>query len=971
MKVAARCGVTGGVVRPLSSGALGGAERDAGAPLLEREGDVETVEAALDMAAGGSGSVLLIRGSAGIGKTRLLQEARRRATARGFFAAGARATELERSFAFGLVRQLFEPAVVRAPTDERRAVLHGAASLAAGLFEPDAAAAEPASGPADLTFRLMHGVYWLAANLAARQPLLIAVDDAHWGDELSLRWLLYLARRVDELPVLAVVTSRPMEAGAETSLVDLLAAEDATRTLEPAALAPRAVARLAREFFGEEPDAGFTAACHAATGGNPFLVTQLLAALEADGVRPTEQAAGAVRQVAPERVSRAVLVRVVRAGAAGRALARAVAVLGPRARLHDAARFAAIDEGEALRAGDALAAADVFARGQPLDFVHPIVRAAVYGDLPPGERSLAHLRAAEILADARRAPEEVSAHLLHAEGGDHDWIADRLREAAASASRRGAPAAAAQYLRRALEQPLAPERRVELLLQLGTAELRASDPQSVEHLSGALELIDDPRARGAVAIEYGRALMLTGRPDAAIDVFHRASAEVRHLDAELSTRLELELIGAARFDAGAQDVVRERLQRLRSSSPPTGPAHHRVLANLAFEQLKVPRPADELAALAEDALAGGELLAAEGIESPVFYLPMFTLVYCDRYARARELVADVLDIARRTGSALGFSMASCVHAAADLRAGDLEDALAHAQSALDSQPQVGLSQPLAMAALVEALLERGDAGEAARRLDEAGLGGDLPDFPLFTPLVELRARISVARGDLETALELFRISGERGAAWRSRNPTFMPWRSYGGLALAAAGEAEEARRLAREARELTQAFGAPRPLGIALRCAALLESGDARIDLLERAVAVLAPSPARLEHARALIDLGGALRRANRRRDSRPPLAEGLNLAVRCGADPLAERAREELRAIGARPRNVERSGVDALTPSERRVADLAAAGLSNPEIAQALFVTRKTVEMHLGRVYRKLDVSSRAQLPVVLVTGA
>jgi DNA-binding CsgD family transcriptional regulator len=150
---------------------------------------------------------------------------------------------------------------------------------------------------------------------------------------------------------------------------------------------------------------------------------------------------------------------------------------------------------------------------------------------------------------------------------------------------------------------------------------------------------------------------------------------------------------------------------------------------------------------------------------------------------------------------------------------------------------------------------------------------------------------------------------------------------------------------------------------MALRAAALGAGGTRGLELLHEAVAVLEPSPARLEHARALADLGAALRRANRRAAARDPLRQALDLADTCGAGPLAQRARQELRAAGGRPRRARISGVHALTASERRIATMAADGLSNPEIAQALFVTKKTVEAHLGSAYRKLDIHSRAQI--------
>jgi DNA-binding CsgD family transcriptional regulator len=205
----------------------------------------------------------------------------------------------------------------------------------------------------------------------------------------------------------------------------------------------------------------------------------------------------------------------------------------------------------------------------------------------------------------------------------------------------------------------------------------------------------------------------------------------------------------------------------------------------------------------------------------------------------------------------------------------------------------------------------------------------------------------------------------------NRNPAFLAWRSQAALALLRLGEQDEARRLAGEELELSRIWGAPRALGAALRAAGLVEGGERGLALLQEAVGVLTDSPAKLEHAKARTELGAALRRANHRSEAREQLRRAVELATICGATPLAERAETELRATGARPRRIALSGIEALTPSERRVAQRAVEGATNREIAQTLFVTPKTVEVHLSSVYRKLGISSRSQLPAALAEPA
>ena len=197
----------------------------------------------------------------------------------------------------------------------------------------------------------------------------------------------------------------------------------------------------------------------------------------------------------------------------------------------------------------------------------------------------------------------------------------------------------------------------------------------------------------------------------------------------------------------------------------------------------------------------------------------------------------------------------------------------------------------------------------------------------------------------------------------------MPWRRWAAEGLRLLGRNKEARALADEELALARRWGDPYAIGTSLRALGLVEGGEAGIRLLHEAVETLASSEAGLEHVRALIDFGAALRRANRRAEAREPLREGVDLARKLGAFGLAERANEEIAATGARPRKVRQTGLDALTASERRVAQLAADGMSNKEVAQTLFVTIKTVEVHLSSAYRKLEISSRVQLDKALLT--
>ncbi|HEY7077516.1 MAG TPA: LuxR C-terminal-related transcriptional regulator, partial [Solirubrobacteraceae bacterium] len=390
------------------------------------------------------------------------------------------------------------------------------------------------------------------------------------------------------------------------------------------------------------------------------------------------------------------------------------------------------------------------------------------------------------------------------------------------------------------------------------------------------------------------------------------------------------------------------LPRVEGASP----AERVVVASLAMHHVLLADDAATAAGLAARALAGG-LVAEQGGDAISVYDAIYALLTADELDAAAAAADAALADARARGSRLGVARASAFRAQAHLRRGALADAESDARAALE----VASGRPweivhIAGAVLAETLVERGRP-EDARDVVEPG---ELPDTLMRNFGLWARARVRLALGDAAAAAADLRELARREARVRGQNPGAFPHRSL--LALAERGE--EARRLVEDELALATRWGAPTPVGRALRVLGLLEDDPGT---LAEAVAVLARSPARIERARALCDLGSALARRGRRRDAREPLQEALELATRAGAATLAEHAREALLATGARPRRAVRSGVDALTPGELRVVRLAAAGSTNREIAQALFVTTRTVEVHLTHAYRKLGIAGRAEL--------
>jgi DNA-binding CsgD family transcriptional regulator len=930
--------------------------------LLEREAELATVVELIG-GIGDGGRLLAIEGPPGIGKTALLAEAKGLGQEAGLQVLSARGSELERSFSYGLVRQLFEPLLVSVPAEERAELLAGAAALAAPLFEPAGLAGDPEG---DSSLAMLHGLYWLTANLAARRPLVLVLDDMHWSDLPSLRWLAYLLPRMEGLPVLVVGGLRPEERGEDGTLLAQIVSDPMAVVIRPAPLSVEVATVFLRERLSASADETFCAACHAETGGNPLLLRELVRAIADEGLVPIEANVPRLHALAARAGSRAVSLRLSRLTAAATALARAVAVLGDDADPHQAAALADLDESTAAEASAALARVDILRPQAPLGFVHPLIGTAVYETLSSLDRDAGHARAARLLAEAGAEPERVAAHLLRAPPAGDSQVVATLREAAHRAGSRGSSESAVAYLRRALAERPSPDERAKLLLELGSAETQVDGDAAIEHLQEAHELSASPVERARVALLLGRQLFLL-RGDEADAVFIEALDELSGADAELERLLEAGLITNDLFSPSLHGSALERLERVRGRPAAETIGEKLLLSLLAYHDARAAAPADEVVPLVRRALADGKLV--RGNVSGALFAICTVLAMAD-LNEVLSVYDDLLAEAHRRGSVFAFAAVKVFRSQALVWRGDLAGAETDAREALAAAAAWGASARFSghgAAFLADALMEQGKLDEAEAALARADFGGALPDSARLLYLRDSSARLRLLRGDLEGGLAEMLDAGRRFESVGSRNPAYIAWRSPAALALHQLGEQGEARRLADEELELARAWGAPRALGAALRAAGLIEGGDHGLALLEEAVQVLGDSPAKLEHARARTELGAGLRRANRRSQAREQLRQAVELATICGATQLAARAERELLATGARPRRIALSGVESLTPSERRVAELAASGPTNREIAQALFVTQRTIEVHLTSIYRKLGISSRSQLAAAL----
>jgi DNA-binding CsgD family transcriptional regulator len=943
-----------------------------GTLLLERQAQVAALEGLAGAARRGGGRFVVIEGTAGIGKTRLLAEARAIARSGGMRVLAARGGELEGEFAYGIVRQLFEPLLASAAPDLRAELFSGPAALVEPLFgasQPAASQDAPAGG----SFAILHGLYWLAANVALHQPTLLAVDDLHWADTPSLRWLLYLTRRLEGVPLLVAAATRPPEGESrDPTLVAALIADPEVVAIRPQPLGRASIAALAHELHGLEPDEAFCAALQTATGGNPLFVGAVLDAVAREGTSPTAEHAPRLLELGAQGVARAVGLRLARLPPQALALLRAASILGDGTQLRHAAALAGVEASQLGLAAAILVRLDLLRREDPLEFFHPVVRGAVHETLDVVERDAAHRSAAALLLQAGAPPEGAAGHLLRVAPRADRFVVSTLRQAAERALAQGAAEVAVGYLSRALEEQMDPAARAEVLVELGLAERRTNGPAAADHLRAGLELLADRSRRGAVALELGRALWFTDRIADALAVFEQALDEVdRERDPDLYELLLAELISSAWSDAQTFPIAEAAIGELDLDGLHGGLGSEILLATMAHYEFRLGLRRERAIELARRALAPGNLLASG---SMAFYDTVVVLARAGLLDESVSILDQAVAQARWRGDIFNVAYMLMWRGRWQTHRGDLRAAVADLREAIDLCVAHGMrvAWPYNIGFLAHALLEQGDADEAARVIDRGGFPEQLPldqVHPIWFRLSRGRLRIEV--GGPERGVEELRQVGETVRLVRFDNPSSVPWRSWAAEGLRVLDRNDEARALADDELALARRWGNPYAIGACLRVLGLIEGGEAGIGLLREAVEVLAGSQARLEHARALVDLGAALRRANRRTEARERLREGVDLARRVGAFGLAGRANEEIAATGARPRKVLRTGLDALTASERRVAQLAADGMSNKQIAQTLFVTIKTVEVHLSRAYRKLDISSRAQLDKALVTPA
>ncbi len=579
---------------------------------------------------------------------------------------------------------------------------------------------------------------------------------------------------------------------------------------------------------------------------------------------------------------------------------------------------------------------------------------AVRATLSEPELAVAHAAAAELLRARGAGPERIALQLLHAAPRGDPQVVSELRQAAVHAQQRGAATTAVVLLERALAEPPPAPLRGDLLTELGRAEFAtASMAAATEHLLEAHRCATDPRAR-VLAITLLSSSMPADR-DRRLQIVEMAESalpEIEPLDAELALRLRALLALGGHVDAAPQ---------LAGATA----AEASFLGHLVFGRMRPGASAAEIADIAQRASRRLDALLEEGTTWLGFTGMTLGFVWTDQLTDAERVTDLAIANARRRGSITDFASAMTMRATVRRRAGRLRDAEADARVALEAVLDPAWAFMRGIAPLACTLVDQGRADDAASEFDAAVRGEEIADSPPMLPVLLARMWVRAARRDHAAAVADWEEALRR--ALRGPSAAWIEDCAVAAECYAAIGDDEDAATVAAQARQLAAAWGTPGARGQALHVQARVGCRDDAVDVLRRAVELLSQSPARLHEARARVSLGAALRRAGHRVDSRTPLREGYELARVCGAEGLAEHARSELRASGIRLQRETASGADALTPSERRIAELAAGGLSNPQIAQELFLTVKTIEMHLTRSYRKLDIRRRADLAQAL----
>jgi DNA-binding CsgD family transcriptional regulator len=935
--------------------------------LRGRAAEIAVLGEALDRAAAGQPAVVLIEGEAGIGKTRLLAETLAGARGRGMQVAAGRAEELEQARPFGLVASAF--GCTRSSPDPRRAAI--AELLAAG--------GDRAQGPITVTsdpglrFRAVDAFADLAEELALAGPLVIGADDLQWADPSSLLTLAALSRRLAYLPVALVGCLRPSPRVAELDRLAAAVEAAGARRLALRGLAEEAVRELVTEAVTAEPGPGLMAEM-AGAAGNPLFVTELLAALAQEGAITTAGGRAEVEKTAlPPTLRLTIVRRLSFLPDDTLQVLRTASILGSSFTVTDLATVtgrSALDLSAAL--ARALAAHVIEDDGAHLRFRHDLIRDAIYEDVPLSVRQALHREAGQRLADGHAPAVQVAEHLARGAGaGDAEaiaWLARAAREAATTS-----PDGAADLMGRAigLMDPADPGRDSMLVEQASSLMWAGRVAAARQMCAALLERAHAAAAEGPARLCLGYALVAQSQQRDALPELELAAGSPALTEAERAGARAW--AGYARLATADLDGASATASEARSAAPADPLVTSVVLATQALVTVHRWHPAGALEIIDGAVRLADQSPGRQGHRFPIHITRGFILTELDRLDEARS----TLDTGRRIGEELGIGWHlpnyQVISAVTRFLAGEWDDAIAEVEAARELVGETGESHSLILGHCALALIwvHRNDLARASQAagaaMDQLGERG-----PRYRALWAMWAHALLLEAEGKTADAFTLLAG----AWDrcAELGLTLDYRAFGPdlvrLALAS-GERERARAVAAAMAGIAEPLDVPSLTGAALHCRGLVQ-GDAGI--LRAAATAYARGPRPLELALASEDAGAAFARQGDTGTARGLLEQAAAIYERLDAARDLARTEAVFRAADIRrgrrvTRGRPQAGWESLTPTERSVADLVAEGLTNPQIGDRLFISRRTVQAHLAHIFAKLDLTSRAQL-AALVAG-
>jgi DNA-binding CsgD family transcriptional regulator len=908
--------------------------------MQSRQAELDRVAGLLQDARRGRGRSIVVRGEVGVGKSWLCEQAV--AAADGMWTVALRGVPAEAHLAYAVLFDALSPLLGLL---DRIPPAQAAALRSALRFDADAAADRLA---------VAVGCLALLRTAATRQPLLVVVDDAQWVDEGTLETLRFSARRLDTNCVAFVFVLRTGEgdplAGAgfeELALAELGEREALTLLKE---LVPRLDADVARRLAG-------------ATGGNPLALCEAVRELSAEqragrAPLPTplptpeaiQEAFGRRLAALPDPTRRALVVAAANEMTLSRVLERALAEMGLGLSALEPAEtqgLVSLDDG--------------------LRFAHPLLRSAAYHGAPPSLRRAAQRALAAKWADADF--ERQAWHRPEAARGANGEAGVALAAAARAARKRATPGEAAQAFRAAAPSSNDRSERARLLFE-GARELARTTrgPRVLALLDEAAGCHPEPSLRAEIELLRGQTLMWHGDPEGAESVLLTEAARIQDSDPSRAIRL-LSEAAFSRTMAGDNRGCVELAQRAHSASAGLGPAVAAGAAlTLGFALVLVGEGRRGyplcLHALNEMGASIGRVQPPETTPVPLWLL----LVWMEDYELARRGLREAIYAARERGALAELPSTLSYQAELDFRTGDWLAARASATEAVQLARQTDHESSYALvtqARLDAALGREAEARENAEAVLTASLSSRRVWATAALGLLELGGGCPQrAVAHLERAATLAAASG-------IGEPNVVQWAPDLIEAQTRAGRPEQARQTLAAFEQQAGRSGRLWAKTAAARCRGLLASDGETDRAFGEATRCLAQLPSPFEIARTELCWGERLRRQGRRVEARGKLHQALERFDAVGAEPWSEQAHRELRASGERTRRGPRARSEQLTPQEFQVALLVAEGLTNKEVAQRLFLSPKTIEFHLGHIYRKLNIHSRARLAHVLTRAS